>query len=247
MVSELFHTIVYTPLYNALIAILDVGPWVDMGIAVIVLTLLVKTAMYPLSLKAARTQRIMKELEEPMKQVKEKYKDNREEQGRKLLELYKDNNVNPFSSFLVIFIQLPVILGLYFVFLKGGLPNVDTALLYSFIPKPDEVSMYFFGMIDLASKSIPLAVLAGVSQFFQARFALPPVAPRKENASFQEEFTRSMQVQMKYVLPMVIVFVAYVASAAVALYWITSNIFAIGQELRVKQHLEAEKAGITNK
>jgi membrane protein insertase Oxa1/YidC/SpoIIIJ len=107
--------------------------------------------------------------------------------------------------------------------------------------------MYFFGMIDLASKSIPLAVLAGVSQFFQARFALPPVAPRKENASFQEEFTRSMQVQMKYVLPMVIVFVAYVASAAVALYWITSNIFAIGQELRVKQHLEAEKAGITNK
>jgi len=242
MISEIFHTVVYTPLYNALIALLDVGPWVDMGVAVIVLTLIVKTAMFPLSLKAARTQRVMKDLEGPMKELREKYKDNREEQGRRLLALYRDNNVNPFSSFLVLFIQLPVILGLYFVFLKGGLPTIDSTLLYSFVPQPDsDVSMHFLGLIDLTAKNIPLAILAGISQHFQARLALPDLAPKKENATFQEDFARSLQVQMKYVLPFVIMFVAYVASSAVALYWITSNIFAIGQEIHVKKRVEAEK------
>lgn len=242
MISDIFHTTVYVPLYNALIALLDIGPWVDMGIAVIVLTLIVKTAMYPLSLKAARTQRVMKDLEEQMKEIREKYKDNREEQGRKLLEMYRENNVNPFSSFLVLFIQLPVILGLYFVFLKGGLPAIDPTLLYSFVPEPgDVVSMHFLGLVDLTAKNIPLAILAGITQHFQARFALPELAPKKDNATFQEDFARSLQIQMKYVLPFVIMFVAYVASAAVALYWITSNIFAIGQEIHVKKRVEAEK------
>lgn len=247
MVSDIFHVVVYTPLYNALIALLDIGTWVDMGVAVIVLTLIVKTALFPLSLKAARTQRIMKDLEEPMKELREKYKDNREEQGRKLLALYKDNNVNPFSSFLVLFIQLPVILGLYFVFLKGGLPNIDPTLLYGFVKEPGTISMHFLGFIDLTAKNVPLAILAGISQHFQARFALPDPGPKKENATFQEDFARSMQMQMKYVLPFVIMFVAYVASAAVALYWITSNIFAIGQEIHVKRRIEEEKLSKTNK
>lgn len=239
--KELFHDLVYTPLYNALIGILDLGPWVDMGVAVILLTVLVKLLLFPLSLKAARTQRVLKELEAPMKEIREKYKDDREQQGRKLLELYKEKKVNPFSGFITLFIQLPVILGLYFVFLKGGLPQVDTSLLYAFIPDPGTVNMFFLGVVDMAAKSIPLAILAGVTQFFQAHFALPKPAPRGDTPSFQEDLMRSMHVQMKYVLPVIIAFVAYVATAAVALYWITSNIFAIGQEIHVKRILEREK------
>jgi YidC/Oxa1 family membrane protein insertase len=247
MISDVFHTIISAPLYNGLIILLNLGTWMDVGIAVIVLTILVKTALFPLSLKAARTQRVMKELEAPMKEIKEKYKDNREEQGRKLLDLYRNNNINPFSSFVVLFIQLPVIFGLYWLFLKGGLPEVNMDLLYSFVPKPDEISMYFLGFVDMASKNVPLAILAGVTQHFQARFALPPIEPRAENATFQEDFARSLQVQMKYVLPIIIIYIAYIASAAVALYWITSNIFAIGQELHVKKKIEAEKAMKTEK
>lgn len=239
--KELFHNLVYTPLYNALIGILDLGPWIDMGIAVIVLTILVKLLLFPLSLKAARTQRVLKELEGPMKEIREKYKDDREQQGRKLLDLYKEKNVNPFSGFITLFIQLPVILGLYFVFLKGGLPEVDTSLLYSFIPDPGTVSMLFLGVVDMAAKSVPLAALAGITQFFQAHYALPKPAPRSEKPSFQEDLMRSMHVQMKYVLPVIVAFVAYIATAAVALYWITSNIFAIGQEIHVKRILEREK------
>ncbi len=238
--SELFHTLVKEPLYNALIGILDLGPWVDMGIAVILLTVLVKVLIFPLSLKAARTQRLMKELEEPMKELREKYKDDRETQGRKLLELYREKQVNPFSAIFTIIIQLPIIFGLYYLFFKGGLPNVDTNLLYGFVPVPDTVNMHFLGIIDMAAKSVPLAVLAGVTQYLQAHFALPAPGPRKENATFQEDFARSLHLQMKYFLPLMMVGIAYVASAAVALYLVTSNIFAIGQEIYVKKRMERE-------
>ncbi len=238
--SAIFHTIIVTPLYNGLIGLLEFGSWVDVGIAVVILTVVVKTALSPLSLKAARTQRLMKEIEGPMKEIREKYKDDREEQGKKMLELYREKNINPFSSFVTLFIQIPVILGLFYVFSKGGLPEIQTDLLYSFVPEPGSVSMMFLGLIDMAGKSKLLAFFAGVTQHFQARFAMPPLQPREENATFQDDFARSMQTQVKYVLPFVIMFVAYVASAAVALYWITSNIFAIGQELYVKRTLEAE-------
>jgi YidC/Oxa1 family membrane protein insertase len=241
MIGDAFHSVVYEPLYNALIWILSHASWIDVGLAVIALTVLVKLILFPLSLKAARTQRLMKELEEPMKEIREKYKD-RQEQGRAMLELYRERQVNPFSGFVVLFIQLPVILGLYFVFLNGGLPEIKLDELYSWVRAPESVNMLFLGIVDMAGKSHVLALFAGVTQYFQAKLAMPPLKPRDENATFQEDFARTLQLQMKYVLPFVIVVVAYIASAAVALYWITSNIFAIGQELYVKRTLDKEKS-----
>jgi len=238
---DFFHATVYTPLYNMLIGILDIGSWVDVGMAVILLTAIVKTALFPLSRKASRTQRMMKDLEEPMKEIREKYKDDRETQGRKMLELYKDKGVNPFSSIIVIFIQIPVIFSLYFIFLRGGLPVINMELMYSFVPTPETVNMMFVGLIDMASRNWPLALVAGVTQFYQSKLAMPELGPRKTDATFQEDFARSMQMQMKFMLPLIVAGVAYWASAAVALYWITSNIFAIGQELYVKREHEQEQ------
>ncbi len=240
MLGDLFHQVIYVPLYNALVALLSLGSWVDVGIAVIALTVLVKLLLAPLSLKAARTQILMRDLEAPMRDIRERYKD-KQEQGRKMLELYREKGVNPFSGIASLFIQIPIILGLYFVFLKGGLPTIDTESLYVFVPVPPQVDMLFLGLVDMAGKSYMLAVLAGISQYWQAYFALPPAAPRSENPTFQEDFTRTMQLQMRYILPVFIVFVAYVASAAVALYWITSNICTILQELYAKRKLRSER------
>lgn len=240
MISSLFHTLVRDPLYNALVALISLGGWIDVGVAIVVLTLLVKVALFPLAQKASRTQRLMKELEGPTKEIRERYKDNREEQGRRLLELYREKGVNPFSSILLILIQLPVILGLYLVFLNGGLPAIDTTLLYPFVPVPTEVSMMFLGVVAITGKSYVLAVLAGVTQYIQAHYVMPAPSPRGDNPSFQEDLARSMHLQMKYVLPVFIAGIAYVTGAAVALYWVTSNIFTIGQELYVKRRLEAE-------
>jgi len=211
----------------------------DVGVAIIILTALVKILLFPISLKAARQQQLLKRIEEPLREIREKFKDNKEEQGRKMLELYKEHGVNPFTGIGLMFIQLPIIIGLYLVFARGGLPALHPEFVYSWVtlPEPENIRMLFLGLIDMAAKSLPLALLAGVSQFIQAQLALPNPGPRKENATFQEDFARSMQLNMRYFLPIMITWFAYVFNAAVALYWITSNIFAIGQEILVKRQL----------
>ncbi len=240
MISSAFHAGIYVPLYNGLIWLLSLSPFIDVGIAVVLLTVVVKLILLPLGLKAARTQLLMRELEAPLKEIRERYKSSREEQAKRTLELYREKGVNPFSSILVLFIQLPVIFGLYWVFYKGGLPSITTEELYSFVTAPLSVNMHFLGLVDMGMKSLPLAFLAGASQFFQARIALPKLEPRNADATFQEDFARSMQIQMKYVLPGIVGVVAYATASAIALYWITSNIFAIGQEFYVKKRLARE-------
>lgn len=236
MISELFHAVVFDPIYNLLIAAIAVLPTADVGLSVIFVTIVVKVLLLPVSLKAARTQRVMRDLAKPLKEIKEKFKD-RQEQALKTMELYREKNVNPFSSIFVLMLQLPVIIGLFLVFSKGGLPELQTDILYGFVPVPAAINMHFLGLIDMAGRSALLAFLAGASQFVLVRLSIPKPEERKENASFQDDLARSMQLQMRFMLPVIITFVAYFASAAVALYWITSNIFAIGQEFFIKKQL----------
>ena len=243
MIADLFHSLVYTPLYNALVGIHNLGSWVDMGIAVIVLTILVRIILAPLSLQAARTQRLMRAMEPEIKKIRETYSDDREKQGRKMLELYREKGINPFSGILMLFIQIPVILGLYFVFLNGGLPGVNTDLLYSFVHAPFfAVETSFLGFVDMLGKSMLLAVLAGVTQHIHARYSFP--APKNNipetERTFQDDFMRSMRMQMLFVLPVIVVFVGYITTAAVALYWVTSNICSIVQEWYVKKKFPLE-------
>lgn len=245
--KELFNTALYEPLYNGLIALIDVIPGGDIGFAVIILTVVVKLILFPLSKKAVRTQFKMRELQKPLDELKKKYKDNKEEMGRRMLELYKEHQVNPFSSFIVIFIQLPVILALYWVFLKGGLPTINTDILYSFVPEPTHINVKFLGLFDLtASKGIILALAAAITQHFQARFSFPKPEPKKEGEkpSFQEDMMRGMSVQIKYVLPIFVFFISFSLVSVVALYWTVSNLFAIGQELYIRKHIKrpAEEA-----
>ena len=150
-----FKTIIYTPLYNILILLLSVS-WIDAGIATVILTVLVKVVLYPLSKKATVTQARMKEKEGELKAIKEKYKD-KQEQAVKTMEFYKVNNINPFSSILTVIIQIPIIFSLYYIFFQSGLPKINTNILYSFVKVPESVSMIFLGLVDVSQKSIVLA------------------------------------------------------------------------------------------
>lgn len=241
MLGDLFATLIFNPLYNGLILFVDVVPGGDLGIAVILLTILVKLLLFPLSLKAVRTQMLMREIEEPMKELREKYKDDRQEQARRIMELYKEKKINPFSSIFLILIQLPIIFGLYWVFLRGGLPDVQPELLYSFVGEPERVKVLFLGLIDMTARSAPLALLAGLTQFIQTQLSLPPLKPReKENASLKDDLAHSFQLQMRYVLPVVVAVISYIISSAVALYWTTSNLFSIGQELYMRRTIKRQ-------
>ena len=233
---DFFKLVFYQPLYNGLVFLMDIIPGADAGIAVILLTILVKLILFPLSKRSIETQFSMRHFQPELDELKKKYASDREGYARATMAFYKEKHINPFSSFFLLLIQLPVIISLYYVFFRGGLPEINEALRYAFIPSP-EVSMEFLGLIDIAGKSITLAALAGITQFFQFKLALPPPAPGTRDGSFQGELMHGMHMQMKYVMPIVAAVVAYTISGAVALYWTTSNLFAIGQEIVVRRSM----------
>jgi YidC/Oxa1 family membrane protein insertase len=235
MIGQLFHLAVYQPLYNGLIFLLDILPWADAGVAIIIFTCLVKLILFPFSQKSVKEQLKMKETNQELNSIKEKYKDNKEAQAQAIMAFYKEKKINPFSGILLLFIQLPIIWALYSIFLRGGLPHIKAELLYFFVGIPT-VSMNFLGLIDITQKSILLALLASITQYFQFKFSTPPTSPKSGN-SFQDALTKSMSLQMKIVFPVLIFFVAYNYSGVVALYLLTSNLFAVGQELYVRRSL----------
>ena len=241
MFSFIWHTFFFDPVYNGLVFFIDVIPGGDVGLAIIAITVVVKIILLPLSLKAARTQKVMRELEPKLKAIKERFKDKREEQARAMRDLYKEAGLNPFASILLLFVQIPIVIALYFAVSRGGgvpLPDINIDLLYAFVPAPETANMIFFGIVNIAEKSLPLAFLAGITQFVHARMAIPPMAPKEEGAepSLRDDFARSMQLQMKYVMPVIIFVVAYSISAAIALYFTVSNLSMIAQEFLVRRH-----------
>jgi len=229
-----WNTIIYDPLYNAFIFLVNALPGHNLALAIIILTAFVKFVLLPLSHKSITTQAALKKLEPEIQKIKSTVKD-KQEQARQTMELYKKHGVNPFSGCLPLLIQLPIILGLYWVFWRGLESEVGN--LYSFVSLPLDIDVRFLWM-DITEKSIVLGVLAGLTQYIQTKLSMPVVEP-KESAtgerSMKEDFARSMQIQMRYVLPIFVGFIAYAISAAVALYWTVSNLVTITHEIYVKR------------
>lgn len=241
MFSYIWHTFFFDPIYNTLVFFIDVIPGGDVGLAIIATVVVVKLILLPLSIKAAKTQKIIREIEPKLKEIKETLKDKREEQAQAMMAIYREAGINPFASIMLVFIQLPIVIALYFAVSNGGgitLPAINTELLYSFIPNPETASMNFMGIVDITKRSLILAFLAASTQFFQIKMVMPPLAPRDPNAapSFKEDFARNMHLQMRYVMPVMIFFVAYAISASIALYFLVSNVVAILQEFYIKKH-----------
>ena len=233
--SYIFHTFFYNPIYNGLVFLIDILPNGDVGLAVILLTIAVSFILFSVSKKAIKTQIRMKEMEPELRTLRETVKD-RQEQALKMMALYKKYEINPFSVFLLVLLQIPVLLALYFVFLKAGLPEINANLLYSFVSTPSQVSMSFLGLLDITQKSILLAIIAGITQFIQARVAIPKSLPKTEGvSSFKDDFQRSLNTQVKYVFPVIITFISIGLPAALPLYWSTRNVFVTIQEIYVKK------------
>ncbi|MFM2414413.1 MAG: hypothetical protein RI911_106 [Candidatus Parcubacteria bacterium] len=226
---------IYIPLYSLLVWIISVIPGGDVGLALVILTLIIRFLLLPLSIKTSKAQKVLREIQPKLDEIKKKYTDQRE-MAEKTMALYREHNVNPFSAILIPLVQIPVIIGLYVVFANGGLPTITPEYLYWFVSIPETVSMHFLGVIDMAAKSIPLAILAGISQYAYAQ-VMP--APQIQNEpSFANDFAKGMQLQMTYVLPIVIGFVAYSISAAVALYLLVGNVFSFCTELYLKRGMK---------
>jgi YidC/Oxa1 family membrane protein insertase len=239
MVSNLFHILIYKPLYNSLIFLINIIPGHDLGIAIIILTFAVRLIVWPLTHRSITTQRKIKELEPEISKIKRKFKKDRQEQTKKIMELYKIHGISPFSGFLLLFIQFPILIALYSLLRKGVEFRAED--LYSFISLPAQIKVMFLGLIDTTKPDFWIAGLAGLSQFFQIKFSYPKglkgesLKTRTNASSFRTQLQRSMSFQMKYIMPLFIFWIAYRFSSGLALYWTTSNIFAILHEVLVSR------------
>jgi len=237
--KTIFVELLYKPLYNSLVWLIDVLPHADIGFAVIILTIFVKIILLPLSKQAIKTQLLMKDLEVPLKEIREKHKDNPQEMAQQTLALYREKGVNPFASIFLIFIQIPVIIALYFVFARAGLPSINPELLYSFVAFPDTIQTTFLGFIDLvANKSYIIAFLVLITQSIQIRLSLPKQGSLEGQTEFAQEFMKGLHFQMKYILPVITAVASFGLISVVGLYWIVGNIFSIFQELYFRKTLK---------
>ncbi len=243
--SELFNTLLLRPLYNLMVFIVEHVPYADIGVSVIILTIIVRLILFPLSKNALSTQVKMKKIQGPLKDLQEKHKDDKQKLALETMELYRKNNIKPFSGFFLLLLQLPVIIALYKVFISGGLPNINTSLLYSFISAPEYVGTKFLNLFDITQKNVFISLLVTYSSYFQAKISFKSQAEGPQQEGFGADLMKSMQIQMTYVFPIIMGFVAYGLGGIIGLYFLTGNIFTIFQQMYLKkkmdEHTEKEK------
>jgi len=230
-----FQITLFQPFFNALILLYIYLPGHDFGIAVIILTVLIKLLLYPLTVKGLRQQRLTAALQPKLDEIKNKYKSNKAEQSKAMMELYKKEKINPMSGCLPLLVQLPIIIALYRVFLGVFKDEIVTANLYSFIANPGVINPTFLGMSLVENKVfvIVLAILAGVAQFYQMKMA--KMTNANKDKSKKKDIASSMQTQMLYVFPLISVLLVYKLGAVIGLYWLTTILFSVGEQYLVNK------------
>ena len=251
----MFQLFFYQPTYNILVFFLNIIPNHDVGIAIILTTIFIKIILLPLNLKAQESQYVMREMEGEMRGLKEKNKNDHKKYGEELMLLYKTKNVSPFSSLLLLFIQIPIFFALFFVFQSGI--KFDQTSIYSFVSFPDKINLLAFGLFDLSKAYWWIGVLCGVSMYVYTKkqsdlmkriSAVLKSKKEKENKqenntkmeSFSEIFAKNMNFQMVYFFPIISGITAAYFPAALGVYWTTSNILSIFQDFYIQKKLNIE-------
>jgi YidC/Oxa1 family membrane protein insertase len=234
----MYSALIYNPLLNLLVSLYNTIAFQDLGLAIIFLTILIRLILYPLFKKNAEYQRVMRVLQPKLKQAQETHKADPSRQTQEIMKLYKEHKLNPFSGFLYLLIQIPVLFGLYRIFLNIFKPNFFNGL-YSFVQHPASLNPVFLGLINLGKSSIILVVLAAIAQYFQARLMLPKTIDPKNPAE-------RMARQMMFLGPILTLAIFYSLPAAVALYWLVASLFSIVQEMILNRTRYGQLESITN-
>ncbi len=240
--SILFNEILYRPILNFLVILQGVVPGHDFGLSIILLTVLIRLALWPLASQSIKSQKVLQAIQPELNALKEKYKDDKVKQSQAMMDLYKSKKINPAAGCLPILIQLPILIALYYALWAGfKSPEVVAKALYSFVHLSDGVNFIFLGIIDLGKKSVVLAIIAGILQFWQTKMIMPPKKADKPDGTSANDFSSMMNTQMLYVMPVITVFVASSFPAGLALYWVTSTAFSVIQQHFVMKNKQTAK------
>jgi YidC/Oxa1 family membrane protein insertase len=236
---HLFTLIFLQPILNLLVWLYNVVPGHDIGIAIILLTIIVKAILYPLTAKQIKQQRALQEVQPKIQEVREKFKNDKEAQARELMQLYSREKVNPAASCLPLLIQLPVFIALYQA-LTLGLGSKSLDLLYSFVANPQSIDTRLFGFLDLSHPNYFLAIAAALVQFVQTRQILkppanasitsPPPEVAKVPGAKDEAMATMMNKQMMYLMPIMTAFIGFSLPGGLTLYWLVMSLLTVLQQ-----------------
>lgn len=233
-IITLYTDIIYRPLLNLLVFFYNVIPGHDIGVSIIILTVLIRLLLAPSFAKSLKSQKAMNEIQPKLNDVREKHKDDKEAQAKAMMALYKEHKINPFASCLPLLIQLPILIALNQVF-RVALGGHSISGLYSFVKAPASVLSTFLHLVDLSKvpwssagfyiPGVVLAVLTGLSQFWQSKLMMA-----KATGSGSDPTFKAMQMQMTYIFPLVFVYMALRFVAGLSLYWTAMTVFTILQQ-----------------
>ena len=233
-IIQFFYYTLYQPLFNGLILLYQYCSWQDLGLAVILLTLIIKLAMHPLTIKGLKSQKAMAILQPKIKELQAQYKNNPQQQNQAVMELYKTEKVNPFSGCLLLLLQLPILIALYQVFLKVLNKDSIDAILYSFVTNPGQINTTLLWVVDLNNKIFIgfLAVLAGLAQYWQTKISS---AGQKSVGGSQKDFANLMQKQMLYFFPVLGAIVVWQFGAVIGIYWVFTSVISIIEQMLINK------------
>ena len=233
----LYNQIFYRPILNILVFFYNTVAVHDFGVAIILVTLLIRLVLYPFFHSGTKNQMMMQRLQPKIKKLQETHKADKVKQSEALMALYKEHGVNPFSGILLLLIQLPVMLALYWV-VRSGLGTGQLEGLYSFIAQPPSINPIFLGLVDLTKFSFIFVGLAAIAQYFQGRLAVY----RNPDPSVQLSPAEKMAQNMTFVGPVftILIFYSYHMPTAIVLYWLVTSLFSIVQQVIVNKHLRVK-------
>lgn len=172
------------------------------GIAIILVTVVIKLVLYPLTLKQVRGMKAMQELQPKMKELQEKYKGNSEKLNKEMALLYKDSGVNPLSGCLPLLIQMPILMGIFYAIRDYQYAQLPSFLWIPDLSKPDHLYI--------------LPILSAATTYIQ----------QKQTSAEMNQQTKMMMTFM----PLFIGYISITFPGGLVLYWVMSNIFQITQQ-----------------
>jgi len=240
IITSVWRSLIYQPILNALVAILIYLPNHNLAIAIISLTLFIRTLLLIPSQKAYRAQRQMQEVQPKIEAIKNKHKDDQARIAQETMLIWKQHKVHPLSSCGPMLIQFPILIALYYS-IRGGLSPDKASLIYDFLPTFSlaDVNPAFFNFNLFEKSLIVFPILVGGLQFVQMMLMTrnnqkDGDKSKKKSEGIAKEMNQA-NAMMKYVMPLMIAFFSTQLPAAVGLYWGTSTFYGIIQQLVINK------------
>lgn len=243
--KKLWIGVLYRPIYNILMFLIVKIPGNSLGIAIIILTLIIRTILLVPSQKAMKAQRKMQMIQPMLESIKEKHKGDQQRIAQETMQIWKTHKVNPMGSCLPLLLQFPVLIALYSVVMKGLNPD-NAYMLYTTYTgfSFNDINTAFLGLDLLKKNMYVLPVIVGLLTFAQMKLSTH-MSNKKKDETKKDEPKKMNEMAMtnnimSYFMPvMVAVFTATLPSG-VGVYWGTSTLYGVIQQIFVNRSKPGE-------